>query len=222
MGYVIVSEVIKNYYFNESSVSKFISSACDEFVDVCNTSSNIILLIPETGIKSNQLVSRKAYLYIKGRLSIRQILLSEISGAFIGTDITIICADDFAGTGSQVIETIIQPIKELISSHGAPINVSLFFMFAVAYQQALDNIVSQSTAAINISTFCGLVLSNKDKAFHSESGIFSNRDMRTRARHLLSSVIGTCLNPMSPERFGDLQSLIVFSDNVPDCFWQVQ
>lgn len=185
-------------------------------MDVCDTSSNIILLIPETRIKSNQSVSRKVYLYTKERLAIREILLSEIGEAFVGTDITIICADDFAGTGSQVSDTIIQPIKELISSHGTAINVSLFFVFAIAYQQALDNIVSQSTDAIDISTFCGLVLSNKDKTFHSESVIFVNEDMRIRARNLLSSVIGACLNPMSPEGFGNLQSLVLFSDNVPD------
>ena len=215
IGYSTVSEIARNYYFSDESVSSYLSVACDKCVAETDAASDVVLLIPETGIKSNQSISRKVYLYIDERLFVRQERLTHVTRTLPGTSLTLICADDFAGTGSQIIQTIVDPVRRAtINDYNT--KIALKFIFAVAYQDAIDAILRLATPLMQISVYCGHVLTQKDQAFSPESVMYSTLKMKENAKHVLINIVGTELNHATPEGFGDLQSLIVFSDNVPD------
>ncbi len=219
IGYRILHEITRNYFFDDNRTATLLSSACTGCPIICTNTPNIAFLDPEPGIKSNPAISRKVYLYLAERFApakLGRIPLSELKDTIqnhTNTNI-IICADDFVGTGLQTVTTYLKPIKELINTHNC--QISLYFIFAVGYQQGLEYIKSQSSSKLNISTYCGLILSDVDRAFHTTSSIFTSKKIRDKARRLIQGIVGKSLFPEWPAGFGDVQSLVVFSDNVPD------
>ena len=136
----------------------------------------------------------------------------------------VLFCDDFTGTGQQIANQVVSTLTQdkvfrEVCNHrnrrGMPI--ALAIIVAVGFDDGLSKIRSSGPGWFPpIFVHAGERLESCDKAFSDTSGIFPDPEVRTWAKGLIIDQIGASLSPRWPGGFGDLQALVVTSDNAPN------
>lgn len=112
--------------------------------------------------------------------------------------------DDIIGSGSQASRFF----KKHLSKTNAPLYYSSVFGFSEGIQFVKNNTQFKHV-------FSGITLSSEERAFSSESKIFSDIKTKTRIEDICQKY-GKLLYPLHPLGYDNSQSLIVFPHNTPN------
>ena len=135
----------------------------------------------------------------------------------------VLFCDDFSGTGKQIVErlvtalgndSILRGVCQRRCQIGKP--VILGVVLAVGFGDALSNIRMSAPSWLPTFAHAGVQLDESDQAFSENSRIFPESEFRYWAKTLVLDRIGMQLSPNWPGGFGDLQALVVTSDNAPN------
>jgi hypothetical protein len=231
IGLTIVSAIAGRYFFDYERIASLWNIAFSQSatfinynpqnINVESNKTEILLIDPETGINSSQTASRFMFMLLRQNADIKLIKLSCLLTTLKNKKFNgiLICSDDFVGTGSQINEKIIEPIMQALkeSSENYKNNpLNLVLLFAIGYEDALENLRHKSTPFLTVFALAGSILNNQDRAFTSSSTIFTNSKIKKKAKRLLWKVVGKSLYPDWPDGFGHCQSLVILMDNTPD------
>ena len=135
----------------------------------------------------------------------------------------VLFCDDFSGTGTQVSQRLVQALanndrfKAVCLSRsriGKP--VVLGVVLGVAFGNAISNIRRSGPGWLPTIVHAGDLLDRCDQAFSENSRVFPESEFKQWAKTLVIDRVGRQLSPQSPGGFGNLQSLVVTSDNTPN------
>lgn len=242
IGLRIVREISQKYYYSAERIRKLTRQA---YVSLCRQladgdhitgwspasdndslpSLQAVLVNPLSPLKSSSgLLPHMAHLIGSGR---DQAVVPPAKVADYVSDNTmtklVIFCDDFAGTGQQIRDKLVQVLsisEELRETcekrirEGNPIILGV--LLGAAFEQALDSIRRSGPEWLPIMAHAGVELEVCDKAFSDSSDVFPEPELRGLAKSLVVDQIGKGLSPSAPSGFGDLQALVVTSDNVPN------
>jgi hypothetical protein len=137
----------------------------------------------------------------------------------------VVFVDDFIGSGQQFEEQILRRlisdnrIAEVVRTKSTtPVN--FFMLVCVAYDEGLERARKALQAApswLEMSILVGDILGKESKAFSQMSQVFPIDTIRCQAEEILVGRIGQHLHPAAPQGWNDMQSLIVFGHNTPNC-----
>ena len=135
----------------------------------------------------------------------------------------ILFCDDFSGTGTQVIRHLVKALtndKKLeavcLSRQRVGKPVVLGVVLGVAFANAISAIRRSGPTWLPIIAHAGEILDRGDQVFSENSRIFPESEFRHWAKTLVIDSVGGHLSPKYPGGFGNLQSLVVTSDNAPN------
>lgn len=114
--------------------------------------------------------------------------------------------DDFIGSGEQAIGFARNELSK--------ITIDKYYFVAFAFEDGLEN-VKKNAGFKDVIVGPGNILSNQYKAFSPQSVYFEIPEERKRLEKICE-YYGKMLYPKYPLGHGNLQSLLVFPDNVPN------
>ena len=135
----------------------------------------------------------------------------------------ILFCDDFAGTGQQISNQLIDKLAhngefrnvcEARSYIGKP--VSLCVVLGVAFVEALEKIRTSGPDWLPVLAHAGKCLDDSDKAFSEFSTVFPEPEFRAWSKALVVDKVGKYLSPRWPRGFGDLEAMVITADNAPN------
>ena len=242
VGLRIIRDIHNRYYYSSDRLRMLIRDSygelCNELadggfihgrspydLDTTPTALQALLINPLGPVKSAAAVLPHMAHLLGAGSSQEVVSLGEVGASLKRNDSlrVILFCDDFAGTGRQIIENVVKElasdliIKDVCKSRyreGRP--VALGVVLGVGFVNALSNIRASGLEWLPVLAHAGELLREGDRAFSDESSIFPEPDLRAWTRDLVLNRIGKSLSPRWPGGFGNLQSLVVTTDNAPN------
>lgn len=127
----------------------------------------------------------------------------------------LVCVDDFIGTGQSASEGVKSNILPLLDDRmpGWRERIILVYAGIVGYEKGIEFLEDQVGEDLNV--VCAHRLTESDKAFSPDAGLFGSVDDRLRAREIAHR-IGSVLEKKHPLGWEDSEALVVFYDSVPN------
>jgi hypothetical protein len=129
--------------------------------------------------------------------------------------VVLVCVNDFVGSGRSAVDELKQVVIPALEDKVDNWRERVLVIYAtlMGFETGLGYIDSQMASDVRL--VCGVTLSEADKAFSPDSGIFLSAEDRIRANDLVRT-IGLALEKRQPLGYEDSQALIVFPENVPN------
>ena len=241
-GLRLVREIALKYYYSSDRLHSLIRNAylslCAELADkdyitdwspnghdVALPRSQAVVVNPLGPTKSSSAVLPQIA-HLLGLRSTRQVVpIGEVATCLSRNEsirVVVFC-DDFSGTGQQVLTQFVQvlgndPLLKMICEkryrEGRP--VILGVVLGVGFVNALSRIQTEGPSWLPVIVHAGEQLDECDRAFSDTSSVFPEPELRSWAKELIVDQVGRCLFPECPGGFGNLQALVVTSDNAPN------
>ena len=135
----------------------------------------------------------------------------------------VLFCDDFAGTGQQIANNVVDTLaddsvfQEVCQDRiNRGKRIALGIVLAVGFDDALSRIRTSGPVWLPTFVHAGERLESCDRVFSDTSRIFPDPEIRGWAKALMVDQIGSHLSPKWPGGFGDLQALVITSDNAPN------
>jgi hypothetical protein len=134
----------------------------------------------------------------------------------------IICiVDDFIGSGLSAVDDLKSALSEIgIGFRDWRSKAFIFYGVLTGFDSGIARIENEVDP--NVHVYCSHVLTDADRAFHSDAGIFTDEHER-QAAYDLCRAAGQTLARDFPLGYGGGQALVVFNSSVPNntlpIFW---
>lgn len=126
----------------------------------------------------------------------------------------IVFVDNFIGTGTSASQDLDSALKKFDDAHPRwSEDTPAFYAVIAGFENAEDLVALRTHGKVRV--LIHRVLTEKDKAFHPDNGIFEDEQQRLEAYDMCRE-IGQHLEPKQPLGWNDSQALVVFHDNVPN------